>query len=100
MTEEPPPAVKRGVEMMAWPTRDIPTSAMLYAAYLCKSYGMCGEVLLTAWVVYAQIVEGLDCGDDLYQVTEAVRAECNQVQEDFIRIDLPDGRIQVVRKNA
>lgn len=100
MTEEPPPAVKRGLEMMAWPTSNIPTSAMLYAAYLCKSYGMCGEVLLTAWVVYAQIVEGLDCGDDLYRVTPAVRAEWDQIQDEFVRIDLPDGRIQVVRKNA
>jgi hypothetical protein len=100
MAEEPPPAVKRGIEMMSWPTRNIPTSAMLYAAYLCKSYGMCGEVLLTAYVVYAQIVEGLTCGDDLYNVTDAVRAEWDQIQHDFIRIDLPDGRIQVVRKNA
>ena len=100
MSEEPPPAVKRGLEMMSWPTKNIPTPAMLYAAYLCKSYGMCGEVLLTAYVVYAQIVEGLTCGDDLYNVTESVRAEWNQIQQDFIRIDLPDGRIQVVRKNA
>lgn len=100
MAEEPPPAVRRGIEMMRWPTSQIPTSAMLYAAYLCKSYGLCGEVLLTAYVVYAQIVEGLNCGEDLYQVTEAVRAEWDQVQDDFIRIDLPDGRIQVVRKNA
>jgi hypothetical protein len=100
MTEETPPAVKRGVEMMSWPTKDIPTPAMLYAAYLCNSYGMCGEVLLTAWIVYAQIVEGLSCGDALYSVTEAVRAEWDQIQQDFIRIDLPDGRIQVVKKNA
>lgn len=103
MTVEPPPAIKRAVEMMKLPTRDIPTQAMLYAAYLCKKYMLCGEVLFTAYAVYAQIVEGLSLGDEddvLYGVNEQVRAEWDEVQRDFIRIDLEDGRIQVVRKNA
>lgn len=98
--DEVPPAVRRGIEMMHMPTRDIPTSAMLYAAFLCGKYGMCGEVLLSAYVVYAQIEEGLSCEDPLYNVSIAIRRDWEEVQRDFIRIDLPDGRIQVVRKNA
>ena len=103
MTTEPPPAIKRAVEMMKLPTSEIPTSAMLYTAYLCRKYGMCGEMFMTAYAVYAQIVEGLSMGEEddvLYGVTEPIRAEWEEVQRDFIRIDLPDGRIQVVRKNA
>lgn len=89
--------------MMKLPTRDVPTSAMLYAAYLCKKYGTCGEMFMTAYAVHAQIAEGLSMGDTndvLYGVDAVIRAEWEEVQRDFIRIDLPDGRIQVVRKNA
>jgi hypothetical protein len=86
---------------MRLPTCDVPTPAILYAAWLCNKYGMCGEVMLTAYAVYAQIAEGLSVEDDaLYGITEQIRAEWDEVQRDFIKIDLPDGRIQVVRKNA
>lgn len=94
------PAIKRGIQMMGLPVHQIPTPAILYAAYLCKKYGMCGEVFLSAYCVYAQIGEGLVCDDPLYGITEEIRAEYEEVQRDFIRIDLEDGRIQVVRKNA
>jgi hypothetical protein len=101
MSEEPPPAIKRAVQLMGLPVNQIPIPAVLYAAWLCNKYGMCGEVFMTAYCVYAQIAEGLSVEDDaLYGINETIRAEWDEVQRDFIMINLPDGRIQVVRKNA
>ena len=63
-------AEERGMEMMSIPFKDLPPLAVDFAHHLCKKVGMCGEVLLTAWTVYAQCVEGLECMDDLYRVRE------------------------------
>lgn len=63
------PAVTRAVEMMAIPIKDLPPLAVEFAKLLCAKVGMCGEVLLTAWAAYAQAVEGLECDDDLYQIS-------------------------------
>lgn len=60
-------AEERGMNMMHIPMGEIPPLARKYAAYQCKQFGMCGEVLLTAWTVYAQCVEGLICNDPNYQ---------------------------------
>lgn len=59
-------AEQRGMEMMLIPIRDLPELAKGYAKRLCDKVGMCGETLLTAWIVYAQIVEKLPCTDSLY----------------------------------
>lgn len=99
--EPPPPAIARAVQMMSLPTSQVPIPAILYAAWMCNKYGLCGEIFMTAYAVYAQISEGLSVEDDAqYGITEQIRAEYEEVQRDFIKIDLPDGRIQVVRKNA
>jgi hypothetical protein len=101
MDKTPPPAIRRAVELMKMPVSQIPIPAILYAAWLCNRYGMCGEVFMTAYCVYAQIAEGLSVEDDaLYSINETIRAEWDEVQRDFIMVNLPDGRIQVVRKNA
>jgi hypothetical protein len=101
MTEEPPPAIKRAMQLMQSPVNQVPIPAILYAAWMCNKYGMCGEVFMSAYCVYAQIAEGLSVEDDaLYGIDEKIRAEWDEVQRDFIMINLPDGRIQVVRKNA
>jgi hypothetical protein len=60
-------AMERGQEMMLVPMSQLPPLATDYAKELCREVGMCLEVLLTAWVVYAQIVEGLKCDDERYQ---------------------------------
>lgn len=61
-------AEERGMEMMHIPTGRLPYIAVMFAKHLCKQYGGCGEVLLSAWTVYAQCIEGLECTDDLYKV--------------------------------
>lgn len=62
-------AETRGMEMMAIPMKDLPPIALDFAKYLCNKVGMCGEVLLTAWTVYAQCVEKLPCTDTLYKAS-------------------------------
>lgn len=63
-------AVKRGTEMLNQPMNQLPTLATEFAQKLCREVGVCLEVLLTAYVVYAQIVEGLPCDDSLYQARD------------------------------
>jgi len=64
-------AEQRGMEMMSIPIGKLPPIARAFANKLCKEMGMCMEVLLTAWTVYAQCVEGLTCTDDLYKARES-----------------------------
>ncbi len=60
-------AEARGMEMMNLPMSSLPPVARAYAKKLCDEVGMCTEVLLTAWTVYAQCVENLPCSDFLYR---------------------------------
>jgi hypothetical protein len=62
----PKTAEERGGEMMLIPMGKLPPLALEFGKKLWKEFGMCSEVLLTAWTVYAQCVEGLECCDDLY----------------------------------
>lgn len=59
-------AEERGMEMMTIPRGQLPYMSVIFAKHLCGQVGMCMEVLLTAYTVYAQCVEGLKCTDDLY----------------------------------
>ncbi len=97
------PAVTRGMEMLRLPMGDLPQVAIIYAGYLCRRVGMCIEVLLSAYVTYAQIVEGLSCDDDLYLVTPVIHAEWNVAQRDYEIVTLAIGsgglaRLRVQRK--
>ena len=38
---------------------DLPPLAYDYAKHLCQKYGMCGEVMVTAYAHYVELVEGL-----------------------------------------
>lgn len=60
-------AEDRGIEMMLIPMGELPPLALAFAARLCGSRGICGEMLLSAWCSYAQEIEGLVCTDDLYR---------------------------------
>ncbi len=59
-------AEERGAQMMSVPIGQLPPIAVEFARDLCRQVGKCGEVLLTAWTIYAQCVENLPCTDDLY----------------------------------
>ena len=59
-------AEQRGQEMMQIKIKDLPPLAVEFCRHLCHEVGGCMEMFLTAWTVYAQCVEGLPCGDDLY----------------------------------
>jgi hypothetical protein len=63
-------AVERGQELMFIKMKDLPPLALDFAKELCRKLGGCMEVFLTAYAVYAQCVEGLECSDDLYLVRE------------------------------
>jgi hypothetical protein len=94
------PAIDRGIYLLTKvPAGDLPHEALVYASYLCTKYGMCGEVMLTGYVVYAQIVEGLVCDDDLYMATSAIREEWEQVQRNYERVfDEATGRTRIRKK--
>ena len=66
-------AEQRGMEMMRMPMKDLPPLAMKFGRKISAEYGMCMETLLTAWTVYAQCVEGLECTDDLYKARQSDR---------------------------
>ena len=70
-----PDAIKRAAEMMNIPTADLPMVAYSYSQFLCRKYGGCGEIFMTAFAHYAQKIEGLPCSDSLYQVNETDWAE-------------------------
>lgn len=59
-------ALDRGIEMLGTKIGELPPLAREFACHLCNQVGMCIEVLLTAYAVYAQCAEGLPCSDDLY----------------------------------
>ena len=63
-------AEERGWEMMKVPMNTLPLLALAFAKYNCNRYGGCGEVLLTSFIVYAQVIEGLSCTHDLYKADE------------------------------
>lgn len=63
-------AEQRGMEMMLVPMGQLPPLATEYAKKLCREVGGCMETFLTAWTVYAQCVEGLDCTDKLYKARD------------------------------
>ncbi len=91
------PAVIRAIEMMALPMNQLPESALKYAALLSERYGMCGEMFVSAWAAYAQIVEELPCNDDLYMAGDAVRCEWLEAQLDFEMVNIMD-KISIKRK--
>ena len=59
-------AVDRGIEMANTPMGKLPPLSIDFLRHLAGKVGMCGEVCITAFSVYAQCVEGLPCDDDLY----------------------------------
>jgi len=56
--------------MMVTPMKDLPVIAVDFAKHLCHQFGGCMEVFLTAWTVYAQCIEGLQCTDELYKAND------------------------------
>jgi len=64
-------AEERGSQMfMEIPTGELPYMAVMFAKHLAKKLGGCSEVMITAYTIYAQCVEGLECTDDLYKARE------------------------------
>lgn len=68
-------ALDRANELMQQPMALLPERAMNYCRHLSNIYGFCGEIMITALCAYAQIDEGLSCGDSLYAVKDDDRAE-------------------------
>lgn len=68
------PAMERAHQLMKTPHSQSPHWAVLYADAQQDRYGLCCEVLLTAYAHYAQCVENLDCNDDNYQAGKEAKA--------------------------
>jgi len=63
-----PDAHRRAMQMMNMPSKALPKRARDYADYLGRIYGLCGEVILSAFCHYAQAVEGLPCKNEMYKI--------------------------------
>lgn len=59
-------AVTRACGMFDTRPSLLPPLAIEYCRYLCHNYGGCGEVCITAYAHYCQIVDGMPCKDTLY----------------------------------
>jgi hypothetical protein len=88
------PAVHRGMQLFAMPMGQLPDEALIYCAYMCKKYMGCGEVMLTAYCVYAQLHEGLECDDEMYLADLRHRTEWEDAQR-TLRVERGE-RIKVV----
>lgn len=67
-------AVGRGIELLSVPRLQLPPLALAFRDQLAAEVGLCLEVCLTAFVVYAQLVENLPNDDELYRPREVDRA--------------------------
>jgi len=75
------PAMHRAVEMFNdIKMVELPDEALIYCAYMCKKYMGCGEVMLTAYCVYAQLAEGLTCDEEMYMADARHRDEWAEAQ--------------------
>ena len=63
-------AEERGMELLHTEMGNVPNIALEYVRYLSNKVGMCMEVMLTAFTIYAQCVENLPCSSSLYLVSE------------------------------
>ncbi len=84
-------AEERGMEMMLVPMGKLPPLALAYAQELCRQVGQSGDVLITAWTVYAQLIEELDCADEAYKPTPDARIWFARNKEKAWRVE--NGRI-------
>lgn len=66
-------AVQRACEMFNVPGNQVSQLAREYANALCRKYGGCSEVIITAFAHYAQIEEKLPCRDSLYSANSEDR---------------------------
>lgn len=62
-------ALDRAQEMMCIPQGQLPIEALELAYYMCRDLGGCGEVFLTAYAIYAQVVEKYPEKDKGYHVS-------------------------------
>ena len=63
-------AVTEAGKMMIMPMNQLPPIALEYLQDLSKRVGFCGEVCLTAYAAYNQMVLGMPCDDSLYQLPQ------------------------------
>jgi len=70
-------AVERARQMLYIPASKLPPAALALRDKMWRELGMCIEVCLTAFICYAQVIEGLPCDDELYicQPTERLFLE-------------------------
>jgi hypothetical protein len=74
-------AEERGIEMMSTPFNYLPLLAIKFSKKLNRKFGTCMEIFLTAWIVYAQCIEGLTCTTPLYMASVADKKWFDKQQE-------------------
>jgi len=70
---DPNEALTKAGEMMGTPQNQLPKEAMEFVHYTSSKIGICGEVFITCFAVYNQVVLGMSCNDSLYQAREEDR---------------------------
>jgi hypothetical protein len=63
-------AVEEAGKMMKIKMCDLPQLAIEFLKFLSHKYGFCGEICITAYAAYNQMVLKMKCDDDLYKVTQ------------------------------
>ncbi len=58
--------LERAMELMQIPCSKLPQLAKDFAKHLVSTYGLCMEVMITAFAAYAQCIEGCRCDDSNY----------------------------------
>jgi hypothetical protein len=66
-----PDALDEAIKMMQVPMKDLPSLALEFGRHLSSQYGMCMEVLLTAYACYNQAVLGMPCSNEEYRILPA-----------------------------
>lgn len=65
-------AVEKAGEMMMLPMNQLPELAIDFLEFLSARVGFCGEVCLTAYAAYNQMVLNMKCDDELYKITDPI----------------------------
>jgi len=60
-------AEQRANQLIGLPAMQVPRLARAFANHLVKQHDYCTEIIHQAYVVFAQVVEGLTCEDPINQ---------------------------------
>jgi len=72
----------RAAELFAMPMKDVPKKAINYMNHLGKQMGLCGEVCIHAYKIYAYLTEGLCYKEEKNKPKDEEVKEYRQLERD------------------